>query len=1477
MKTFWFLARALLLLVLLLAGTSYALFRSATFQTWVASRVANWWAKQYHAEVHFQKIDIHYPLYVEVQRIYISDQHYDTLLYARCVKVDLRKMLNRSRRFELEHLDIDSGRFRLAQYPGEHDLNIQYLLDAFGGPPPKVPNPIPYVTLLRNVDLHNLRFTYQYLADSVQTPRLINFSDLLARNLNAKVDSLEIVRDTISFTAHNLSLHEKSGLAIRDFNAHMRVSPLFVEFHKLNIKTENSHLKGNFSFITKDYEDFSDFENKVGLVGTFDASELELADLMPFSEELRGIRKKIQFAGTISGTEANLKGKNLDIRFGSNSRFSGDVNMRGLPNWEKTYTVLDVEKFTTNKKDLETIPVYPFTEGTFVALPREIERLGQISFSGSFTGYEHDFVAFGNFHTALGELTSDIEMRTDSGGLANYKGRMSTLKFQLGKYFSIPQVGALTLDVSVEGRGLKQTNVNTKIRGIIKTLEFNRYAYDNIALDGIFAKNVFTGRFDVADENIDFDFDGSIDLRGDRPHFDFKSKVERADLANLNFIESKKRVVLSTQLDVDLVGSSLDDLEGTLLASNTVEVNRLQGILIKRIFLNAQKSQAGRFISLESDVVNARIEGKYSMENMGEAFSQWFSHYIPKWFEGEVFKPIPLQNFTFSATTRNSAPMSKVLLNGITILPGTSVEGRFNSQTGNLEAHVEAPRMELLGFPLSGVDLDFGLPSDSSAQSTLQARVDAKRIFLSDSATMDNVHLIGNFFTDSISWEVGWDNNTTKNRNFCNLLAATKMVTPHVSHTRLQSSQLFVLDSLWSFEQGGLMIADSMGVHFHNISAFCGKQRIGIESQPTLHNTFETAVVFENFHASWFNPLLRERSVEIDGLINGRGTLGDGGIFTATLGIKSFTFNGDNFGDGSLVALYNEKNESIGINGKFIRGELVTFSCTGFYYPFAEDQNFDLELVLDKFPLKYAEVYTEGIFSDIQGSVSGTLILSGLTEFPVLSGTLDVQRGSLMIDYMNVPYTFNGLVSFSENRVQISGLNFFDPKGKSGTFSGLVTHDYFKDMKFNFDVDVKKLMVLNTTASQNNLFYGKAFASGLARIHGDLKGVVFDIAAKSEEGTLFNIPLYGPEEVTQNSFITFVNHDTTKASIRKQVQTDLTGIQMNFDMELNSGAEFQMIFDPKVGDVISGRGDGNLKLNINTNGKFLMYGDYIIREGKYLFTLQNVINKRFNIENGSTISWNGDPFGADININAIYSLRTALSDIIPDSSRQRVRVDCKLLMSEKLMKPAIKFDILLPTANQQRRDELRAAINFDNEAELNRQVFSLLMLGSFFPLNDRTTANSSVTSGVSSNTNELVSNQVSNWLSSLSKQVSLGLNYKSDQVSNRELQLSLSKELFNSRLSIDGNVGVTNNPYAASNIIGDVNIDYKITSNGKLRVRAYNQSNDNYTQLNNAPFTQGLGLFYREDFDNFGELFARYRAQWSRMRKEEEPSPVPVP
>jgi hypothetical protein len=324
---------------------------------------------------------------------------------------------------------------------------------------------------------------------------------------------------------------------------------------------------------------------------------------------------------------------------------------------------------------------------------------------------------------------------------------------------------------------------------------------------------------------------------------------------------------------------------------------------------------------------------------------------------------------------------------------------------------------------------------------------------------------------------------------------------------------------------------------------------------------------------------------------------------------------------------------------------------------------------------------------------------------------------------------------------------------------------------------------------------------------------------------------------------------------------------MSLNLEVTPSAEVLLIFDRKIGDIITGTGSGNIKMDISPLGNFTMYGNYVISKGSYLFTLKNVINKKFKITEGGTINWNGDPFEADINLDAVYKLRTSLNEIlVSDSSKRRVPVDCVIKMTDKLMNPTIKFDIKLPQSDERIQNDVRAAINTDNESELNKQMFSLLMLGRFFPPNE---AVSSSSLGLSQNTSELLSSQLSNMLSQSNEYVTLGVNVRAgDQTASNEWQASMSTQLFQQRLSIDGNVGVANNPASASNLVGDMSVEYKVTTDGKLRLRAFTQSND-YTNLTTiAPYTQGVGVFYREDFETFNELFKNYSNKLLFFRKD---------
>jgi hypothetical protein len=331
-------------------------------------------------------------------------------------------------------------------------------------------------------------------------------------------------------------------------------------------------------------------------------------------------------------------------------------------------------------------------------------------------------------------------------------------------------------------------------------------------------------------------------------------------------------------------------------------------------------------------------------------------------------------------------------------------------------------------------------------------------------------------------------------------------------------------------------------------------------------------------------------------------------------------------------------------------------------------------------------------------------------------------------------------------------------------------------------------------------------------------------------------------------------------------------LTLDMDVEVTSDAEVQLIFDPKVGDILKGRGNGDLRISLDRTGNFKMFGEYFIQKGEYLFTLQNIINKKFLLQQGGTINWNGSPYDALVNIQASYGVRTSLYDLMyPDTSeiyKRRIQVDCLLKLTDNLMNPNISFDIDLPNSDEGTRTEVRNRIGVGNDQEMNRQVFGLLVLNRFFPTETQGSVLTQTGGFFSSSTTEMISNQLSNWLSKISNDFDVGVNYRpGDDITGDELGVALSTQLFNNRLIVDGNVGVANTQSSSSNIVGDVNIEYKITPDGRFRVRAFNKSNDINSLTNNAPFTQGVGVSYQKEFDRLADLF---RKRLSAARREEE-------
>jgi hypothetical protein len=334
-------------------------------------------------------------------------------------------------------------------------------------------------------------------------------------------------------------------------------------------------------------------------------------------------------------------------------------------------------------------------------------------------------------------------------------------------------------------------------------------------------------------------------------------------------------------------------------------------------------------------------------------------------------------------------------------------------------------------------------------------------------------------------------------------------------------------------------------------------------------------------------------------------------------------------------------------------------------------------------------------------------------------------------------------------------------------------------------------------------------------------------------------------------------------------------MDLNFDLEVTPDAEVQLIFDSKVGDVMKGHGSGNLNINLNKKGDFRISGDYVIEDGDYLFTLGNVLNKPFSVENGGKIIFNGDIDNAEIDIKAIYKLKASLFEILQDDRfKERIPIECQLNLTGKLFNPIVGFNIYLPTQDEQTRTYLRNAIS--TEEELSRQFLYLLVMNSFYSdpsygLSSTSTTTTG-TSAMAVTTTEMLSNQLSNWLSQISNDFDIGFVYRpgsgNKEINPQEVQVALSTQLLNDKVVINGNFDVRGTGSASNNtnqITGDFDAEVKLTE--KIRFKVFNRFNNPYTGKD-EPYTQGIGIFFKQDFDKFSDLF-RKKVK-ADMKKEDE-------
>jgi hypothetical protein len=688
-----------------------------------------------------------------------------------------------------------------------------------------------------------------------------------------------------------------------------------------------------------------------------------------------------------------------------------------------------------------------------------------------------------------------------------------------------------------------------------------------------------------------------------------------------------------------------------------------------------------------------------------------------------------------------------------------------------------------------------------------------------------------------------------------------------------------VNDTLWQIEKGNAILMDSSGVHFHNFNIRGGQSQMSISGEfPKVDN--DTLMVhFEDWKLSHFDIVTGAFRFDLNGKINGNLNISkiyDNWTFVSDLEINDFYFNNEYLGTAKLLNTWNNASKSVYIDSEILRkgnsGEGRVFSAKGFYYPFRDEEAFEIKIDFNRFKLKSVEPFLSEFVRNIEGVGSGNLHLTGTPNKPMLTGMIDMKRAGLLVNYLNAKYSFSNAIILEPDRINFGELVIYDTLGNFANIDGNMKHEHFKNSKFDIQLVTDKLLFFNTTRKMNDLYYGSAITSGNMSVTGGLNDIRLQMDVKTLDGTNVSLPLDYTLEFSDKDYIVFLNPDpdtiekNSSEILNDKIMEDDKDLKygIGLDMEVNPNASIT-IFVPNDLGKIESRGYGDLSMSFNSDGDFIMVGDYTVDKGFFNFNLANLVNKRFELVKGGRISWSGDPYTADLNIRGLYRVKTNLASlgIVIDSTadyKNRVNVEAYVILTKKLINPEIKFEIKIPELDPDLKRAVFAQIDTTNPAMLNQQVISLLVLGSFSASN---ASNISLSSAYYS----VITNQLSKVLSRISDDVDVGFNYKpGDQVSQEEFELALSTQLFDDRLSIEGNVGMTYDKAQrnASSIVGDVDISYKITEDGRWVLKVYNHSNVNSwynysTYDKTSPYTQGIGVAFTKQFNSVSEIFKRTR------------------
>ncbi|WP_347174792.1 translocation/assembly module TamB domain-containing protein [Polaribacter uvawellassae] len=1412
--------------------------------------------KSFNTSIVIKTVDLSFLGSVRLKGVEIRDHHNDTLIFVDKLSTSLlnaKKVFNN--KVNLGSVSLEGVDFHLKTHKGETNDNLSIFIESFEDNSPRDSLSEPFYLSSSNMYLNSLNFK---LIDANKKDSL----PFYVKNAGGSLSDFKILGPDVTAKIRGLYFREKNGLQVTNLTTDFTYSTTNMLFKKTVLETETSQINADITFTYK-REDLQFFNDKVSIKADFSKSRVSLEDLSNFYGEF-GVGDVLNLDGILVGTLNDFKVNQLDINSDHGIVINGDLKFINAIDTEKGFSFDgDLQNVTANYQELKN--VLPNLLGNI--LPTEFKRLGDFTLKGKTFVNENNLDLNVVIFSKIGTTKADLKL-TNIANIdnANYKGNVELINFNIGKFFNEPLVGKITLNGDVNGTGFRVDNINTGIIGVIKKIDLNEYTYKDINVNGLFQNKLFNGNLNVSDEFLKMRFNGLADFSSKVNRFDFTATIEDADLVKTNLFTRDSISKIKGELKFDIVGNTFDDIIGVTTFNNVEYTSPKKSYTFKRFVVTSTVKDDIKSIDINSNseangIAQGYIKGNFKFSELipltQNALGSIYANYIPH-------KVAPNQTINYNLNIYNQ--IVDVFFPDIYIDENTNLNGEINTAKNIFKLNLTTPKVIAYGSSLDSINLYVNNKNIAFNTHLRVAKINT------DYFNATKFNLINKTKNDTLFVKSEFKGDLNPDETF-NLDFFYTLNQEKKSVLGIQKSSFDFENNIWKINpqdnKNSKVVFDLKKEEFKFSPFYLRSKEQEITFQGIVKDSTHKDLKID-FKKVKLSSLLPEiDSLSLNGILNGKlDFLQKDGQYSpkGNLSVSNFKINSFAQGDLDLNIVGENSYEKYAVDLTLKSSDRKSIFANGFIDFTDERPIIDLKVTLDKFQLKAFSPLGQDVLSKLRGEASGQFNVSGFLRNPNMKGELELKDAGLLFPYLNVDYDFEGItkIKLDQQKFIFEELKLLDTKYNTrGDFSGTISHEDFKYWKMDLNILTNNLVVLDTKETEESLYYGTAFINGNAKIYGFTDNLFIDVNATTNPNTKFVIPLNDIKIVDNYKLIQFRSSKTvtTEKEIEEFELNALKGLTLDINLEVTKDAIAEIVIDKSNGSLLNGRGNGNLKIEIDTRGKFRMDGNFIVDEGKYEFKYGGLVNKTFNVNKGGTISWDGSPSDADLNITAVYTTKANPSMLLENfNSSKKIPVNLITRISGGLFTSNQEFDIEIPNVNNAIASELEFKLNDNDVNEKTKQFLSLLVLNTFHNP-DKSNFNSS--NAIIGTTSNAISNLVSGLISSEDGKVQFDVDYeitdKTDvnNVINDDLVNFAVGTQISDRVMVNGKVGVPVGSKTQSSVVGEVKVEVLLNERGNFRAVIFNRQNEIQYSTEEEGYTQGIGLTYQVDFNNLVDLLRK--------------------